>query len=159
MASADVALGLPATPAVRAKLHYRRGLALRDMGGRCSGAAARAFNAAAREHWMKEVSSAALSLEADVAPECDLTAVPCVRKLSDRYFDRIARIGNTLALHACRSPTAQACVDAVFAAARNGNASASLSCLFAGCGDFCNIMATIVELHSAGAFVSRFFFS
>ncbi len=150
VATADDAMGQSATAAVRAKLHYRRGLALRGMGGD-DGAVARAFTASAREHFMKEVGSAALRHEADVTPECDLTAVPCVRKLSDAYFDRIARIGNTSALHACRSPNARGCIDAVFAAARAGDASASsASFLFAGCGDFRNIMATIVEVHAAG---------
>eukprot|EP01043_Picozoa_sp_COSAG02_P095699 COSAG02_NODE_32034_length_523_cov_0.910377_1_plen_80_part_10 len=50
------ALGLSATAAVRAKLHYRRGLALRGM-GRQDGAVARAFTASAREYFMKEVTA------------------------------------------------------------------------------------------------------
>jgi hypothetical protein len=148
-ASADAALGLPATPAVRAKLHYRRGLAL--SGAKRGGAAARAFTASAREHYMKEVGAAALRHDAAATPECDLTAVPCVRKLSDAYFDRIARVGNTSALHACRSRAAQAYNDTVFAAGKAGDsAGACVSCLFAGCGDFRNVLATMVELHSGG---------
>ena len=146
-ASADAALGLPATPAVRAKLQYRRGLALSGAGRSGAG---RSFTASARAHHMKDVSSAALSHAAAEA-ECDLTAVPCVRKLSDEYFDRIARVGNTSALHACRSRSAQAYNDMVFAAGKAGDsASATVSCLFAGVGDFRNVMATMVELHSGG---------
>ena len=148
-ASADAALGLPATPAVRAKLHYRRGLALSGAGRSGAG---RAFTASARAHHMKEVSAAALSDDVATAAECDLTAVPCVRKLSDEYFDRIARVGNTSALHACRSRSAQAYNDTVFAAGKAGGSGSatSVSCLFAGVGDFRNVMATMVELHSGG---------
>ena len=144
-AAADEGLGLAATAAVRAKLHYRRGLALRGLG---RSGAREAFTAASRCSFMKEVASEALAHEVG-GGQCDLTAVPCVRKLADAYFDRIARVGNTAASSVCRSQDSHNCTDEIFAAARGGDSSATLDVLFAGVGDIRNALATLVDLHSS----------
>ena len=137
-------LGLAATAAVRAKLHYRRGLALRGLG---RSGAREAFTAASRCSFMKEVASEALAHEVG-GGACDLTAVPCVRKLADAYFDRIARVGNTAASSVCRSQDSHNCTDEIFAAARGGDSSATLDVLFAGVGDIRNALATLVDLRA-----------
>ena len=97
--------------------------------------------------------------------------VRCVRKLSDAYFDRIARIGNTAAASVfkgddTRSGRLLQRVAARAAPARDDEPAAAggaelpepeepepepdgLACLFAGVGDFRNVMSTVLEVYLA----------
>ena len=167
LAATKGALLLPAAATVRAKLHYRRAIALRALG---QPGERDALASSARCHFMPAVAEAALQADARGPLESQpaLSRVLCVRKLTDAFFNRIARVGNTWAEAACCSPHGAATVERALAKAREATAVGSscgagsgsplphLEGLFAGVGDVRNLLSTAAELHcAAGVFEAK----